>query len=70
MAKQLTPQEKKIKDLRSTGLSLREIAEKLKISRSQVEDALVAEGELISSPKIDTSEKKATVKKVAKTKGK
>jgi len=35
-----TPQEKKIKDLRGTGLSLREISEKLNISRKKVEEAL------------------------------
>ena len=35
-----TPQVKKIKDLRSTGISLREIAERLNISRSEVEKVL------------------------------
>lgn len=35
-----TPQVKKIRDLRSTGMSLREIAEKLNIQRSAVEEVL------------------------------
>ena len=38
--KEKTPQEKKIRDLRSTGCSLREIAEQLKISRKEVEAVL------------------------------
>ena len=35
-----TPQVKKIRDLRSTGCSLREIAERLNISRKEVETVL------------------------------
>ena len=38
--KEPTPQVKKIKDLRGTGCSLREIAEQLKISRKEVERVL------------------------------
>ena len=38
--KEKTPQEKKIRDLRSIGCSLREIAEHLKISRKEVERVL------------------------------
>lgn len=37
---ELTPKEKKAKDLRDSGLSLREIAEKLNISRKEVEGML------------------------------
>lgn len=57
---------KKIKDLRASGLSLREIAEKLKITRNQVEEALASK---VEAPK-PTSEKKAAKKKATPTKGK
>ena len=61
MVRQLTVQEKKIKELRSIGLSLREIAERLRISRVDVEKGMIAQGELIPEEKIvPTSKKKAT----------
>lgn len=59
----VSPQVKKIRDLRSTGMSLREIAEKLKITRLQVEKALVLNAPVVTkkaSPAAPTSEKKAT----------
>ena len=70
---QATPQVKKIKDLRASGSSLREIAEKLKISRKVVEDALKQPEVKISKPKeskaaAPTSEKKVTKAKVTKGK--
>ena len=53
---------KKIKELRLKGLSLREIAEKLKITRKAVEAALKAQGEVKPEKKKEapTSVKKAT----------
>lgn len=63
---------KKIKDLRSKGFSLREIAEMLKIERKEVEIALERKEVLVQPVPavIDTSEKKATVTKKTKTKRK
>ncbi len=60
----MSPQEKKILDYRSTGMSLREIAEKLNISRKKVESVL---GLKESTPAVPTSEKKAAEKKEEST---
>ena len=67
---QETPQVKKIKDLRSTGLSLREIAERLKIKRIDVENALSKTEGLKPAKKqeVSTSVKKVT-KRAKKTEG-
>ncbi len=51
--KEATPQEKKIKDLRSTGCSLREIAEKLKIARKEVERVLAIKPKAEAKPKTE-----------------
>ena len=60
--KEPTPQVKKIHDLRSTGIGLRDIAERLNISRSEVEKVLSVK------PKVE--EVKAKAKKSFFKKGK
>ena len=72
-----SPQEKKIIDLRSTGLSLREIAEMLKISRDEVEKALAGPGDVAPAktetkpvPQTPPAPKAATKKSVVNKKAK
>ncbi len=71
MTDQKTPQEKKARDMRSTGLSLREIAERLKISRKKVEELVagVNAAPRLPSGKIEQGEK-AIADKKAKDKSK